>query len=291
MSSTNRSGTDDESRGRSRYAITLGVPAWPPGSAATSIQHHAESGSRHDPRDRVDLWDTVIHDGSDEPKRAAAGLPPKREARRALVRDALAATSPVAAEVVDAAFSKVWHEQHITWSVAERHSVLLGGLGRELPEPALADLTARIEEMELEVMPDPVPGIAEAIEAIAARYPLAVVSDAIHSPGRCLREWLKRHGLLRHFRVFAFSDEVGHSKPHPAMFHQAAAGLGVDVSEMLHIGDREHNDVRGAHALAMKAILFTATRDRDRAGSTADAVCGRASDLPDLVMRLARAKE
>ena len=86
-----------------------------------------------------DLWDTVIHDGSDEPKRAAAGLPPKREARRALVRDALAATSPVAAEVVDAAydvadaaFSKVWHEQHITWSVAERLSVLLGGLGWEL---------------------------------------------------------------------------------------------------------------------------------------------------------------
>ena len=68
--------------------------------------------------------------------------------------------------------------------------MLLGGLGWELPEPALADLTARIEEMELEVMPDPVPGIGEAIEAIAARYPLAVVSDAIHSPGRCLREWL-----------------------------------------------------------------------------------------------------
>ena len=38
------------------------------------------------------------------------------------------------------------------------------------------------------------------------------------------------------------------------------------------------NDVRGPHALGMKAILFTATRDRDRAGSTADAVCGSAAD-------------
>ena len=245
-----------------------------------------------------DLWDTVIHDDSDEPKRAAAGMPSKHEARRSLVRDALAARSPIppgvvdtAYDVADAAFSKVWHEQHVTWSVAERLSVLLGGLGRALPQSTLAGLTARIEEMELEVMPDPVPGIGEAIEAIAARFPLAVVSDALHSPGRCLREWLKRHGLLRHFRAFAFSDEVGHSKPHPDMFHRAAAGLGVDVSEMLHIGDREHNDIRGPHALGMKAILFTATRDRDRAGSTADAVCSRAAELPEAVMRLAGAKE
>lgn len=241
-----------------------------------------------------DLWDTVIHDGSDEPKRAAAGLPPKREARRALVREALAAHAPVAAEVVDAAydvadaaFTKVWHDRHVTWTVAERLSVVLGGLGRELPGEVLAGVVAGIEEMELDVMPDPVPGIGEAVETLAARYPLAIVSDAIHSPGRCLREWLERHRLLHHFGAFAFSDEVGRSKPHPDMFRRAAAGLGVAVGEMLHIGDREHNDVRGPHALGMKAILFTATRDRDRAGSAADAICERAADVPAAVERLA----
>ena len=243
-----------------------------------------------------DLWDTVIHDDSDEPKRTAAGLPPKREARRALVREALARHQAVPADVVDAAydvtdaaFNKVWHDQHVTWSVGERLSVLLRGLGHELPGAVLADTTARIEEMELEVMPDPVPGIGDAIETLAARYPLAVVSDAIHSPGRCLRTWLERHGLLHHFGAFAFSDEVGRSKPHPDMFHRAAAGLDVGVNEMLHVGDREHNDVRGPHALGMKAILFTATRDRDRTGSTADAICERAADLPAAVERLAGA--
>ena len=243
-----------------------------------------------------DLWDTVIHDDSDEPKRAAAGLPSKREARRALVREALAGHQGVPAEVVDAAydvadaaFNKVWHDQHVTWSVSERLSVLLRGLGRELPDAVLAGVTARIEEVEIEVMPGPVPGVGDAIETLATRYPLAVVSDAIHSPGRCLREWLERHGLLHHFGAFAFSDEVGRSKPHPDMFHRAAAGLGVDVNEMLHVGDREHNDVRGPHALGMKAILFTATRDRDRAGSAADAVCERAADLPAAVDRLAGA--
>ena len=242
----------------------------------------------------LDLWDTVIHDDSDEPKRAAAGLPPKPAARRALVRDALATCCGVPAETVDtaydvtdAAFSSVWHDQHVTWTVAERLSVLLRGLRQELPAAVLGDVTTRIEEMELEIMPDPVPGIGDAIETLAARYPLAVVSDAIHAPGRCLREWLDRHRLLHHFSAFAFSDEVGRSKPHPDMFDHAAAGLGVAVNEMLHVGDREHNDVRGPHALGMKAILFTATRDRDRAGSTADAVCERAADLPAAVERLA----
>ena len=242
----------------------------------------------------LDLWDTVIHDDTDEPKRAAAGLPPKPEARRALVRDALAAHSGLPAEIVDtaydvadAAFSKAWHEQHVTWTVAEKLSVLLQGLGQTLPDPVQADVIARIEEMELEVMPDPVAGIGEAVEMLASRYPLAVVSDAIHAPGRCLREWLKRHHLLHHFEVFAFSDEVGRAKPHPAMFNHAASGLGAEVTEIVHVGDREHNDVRGPHALGMKAILFTAARDRDRAGSTADAICERAVDLPAAVERLA----
>ena len=241
----------------------------------------------------LDLWDTVIHDDTDEPKRAAAGLPPKPEARRALMRDALAAHCGVPAEiadtaynVADAAFARVWHELHVTWSVPERLSVLLGGLGRELPEAVLADVIERIEEMELEFMPDPVPGIGDALETLAARYPLAVASDAIHAPGRCLREWLERHRLLHYFSVFAFSDEVGRAKPHPDMFNHVAAGLGVEVDEMLHVGDREHNDIRGPHALGMKAILFTATRDRDRAGSTADAICERAADLPAVVGRL-----
>ena len=241
----------------------------------------------------LDLWDTVIHDDTDEPKRAAAGLPPKPEARRALVREALAAHAGLSAEIVDvayevtdAAFSRVWHEQHVTWSVAEKLSVLLGGLGQELPDAVAAGVVAGIEEMELEFMPDPISGIGDALEALAARYPLAVVSDAIHAPGRCLREWLERHRLLHHFSAFAFSDEVGRAKPHPAIFHHAATGLGVEVTEMIHVGDREHNDILGPHALGMKAILFTATRDRDRAGSTADAVCERAADLPVTVERL-----
>ena len=241
-----------------------------------------------------DLWDTVIHDDSDEDKRRARGLPSKAEARRALALEVLGrhasldeARLRAAYDTMEAAFNHVWHEQHVTWTVGERVSVLLAGLRCTLPEADRAELVAGLEEMEITVAPNPVDGIAEAIASLAGSFKLGVVSDAIYTPGRCLREWLRMHDLLEHFHGFAFSDEIGHSKPHRAMFASVASQLGVEISEMLHIGDRDHNDVRGPHALGMKAVLFTATRDRDKDDTQADAVCARAADLPDVVRRIA----
>ncbi len=57
---------------------------------------------------------------------------------------------------------------------------------------------------------------------------------------------------------------------------------------MLHVGDREANDVRGPQALGMKAVLFVGARDRGRAATAADAVCERLAELPAVVDRLAR---
>ncbi len=240
-----------------------------------------------------DLWDTVIHDDSDESKREAQGLASKKDARRELALAVLnrhepldASTLRVAYDTMEAAFNHVWHEQHVTWTVAERISALLQDLGRTLPNADRAELVRGLEEMEVTVPPDPIDGIAEAIATLAGSYKLGVVSDAIYSPGRCLRQWLEMHDLIQYFGGFAFSDEVGHSKPHRDMFASVASQLGVEIQEMLHIGDRDHKDIKGPHALGMKAVLFTATRARDRDHTTADAICGRAADLPETIRRL-----
>ena len=241
-----------------------------------------------------DLWDTVIHDDSDEGKRQAQGLASKREARRALALAVLERHAPTdearlltAYDTMEAAFNHVWHEQHVTWTVDERVAVLLAGLGRILPAADRAELVAGLEEMEVTVPPNPIEGIGAAIATLAGSFKLGVVSDAIYTPGRCLRQWLQMHDLLQYFQGFAFSDEVGHSKPHRDMFAAVASQLGVEVHDMLHVGDRDHNDIKGPHALGMKAVLFTATRDRDKHHTTADAVCGRATDLPDIIARIA----
>ena len=241
-----------------------------------------------------DIWDTLVRDESDEPKRAALGLEPKRQARRRLVWEALSREAPIdlaavslAYDTTDAAFSHVWHDQHVTWPVRERLGIVLAGLGRTLPAEAFAEVVRATEGMEVEVPPDLIEGAAQAVAELATRYKLCIISDAIVSPGRALRRLLAHHGIVQHFQGFAFSDEVPHSKPHRDMFQAAADQLGVPFSRMVHIGDREHNDVRGPHALGMKAILFTAARTKDLEGTTADAVCARHDALVAAIDALA----
>lgn len=241
-----------------------------------------------------DLWDTIVHDDSDEPKRAAAGLRSKRDERRFVLWQALDEVERIeldrvrtAYDVAEAAFNRVWRHHHITWTIAERIDVILAGLKRSLPPELVERVVEAYARMEVDIPPDLIDGCAAALAELAERYKLAIVSDAIVTPGERLRELLENHGVRRFFSGFAFSDEIGFSKPHRAMFEAAAEQLGVSCEAMIHIGDREHNDVQGAHAAGLKAILFTAARDVDRPGTTADAVCERYADLPGIVDRLA----
>ncbi len=245
----------------------------------------------------LDLWDTMIADQTDEPKREARGLRRKTDEHRHLIHRALVRHGAIPPDVVAAAydvtdvvFKKVWHDHHVTWTMPERLKVLLAGLGRELPGDEFDGLVMRLETMEFDVPPDAVPGIADALAALHESYKLCVVSDALVTPGRVLRELLGHYGLDRFFSAFVFSDEVGCSKPDPRMFHLAAERLGVDLGAMVHIGDREDTDIKGAHAVGMKAVLFTAVRRADESTTGADAVCRRAADLPAVVDRLAGAQ-
>jgi putative hydrolase of the HAD superfamily len=237
-----------------------------------------------------DLWDTLVDDDSDEAKRQARGLRSKHEERRHLLWQALDRQDPIspaqvsaAFDAADAAFNAAWKGHSITWKIADRLARALMELDRTLSDEDLDRLAGDLGRMEVDIPPDPIDGVAEALEVLSARYKLCIVSDAIVTPGEGLRRMLDGHGLKKFFQGFAFSDEVGHSKPHADMFHSAARQLGVDVTEMVHIGDRDHNDIKGPHALGMKAVLFTATRDDDRATTTADAICECFADLPAII--------
>ncbi|WP_419901856.1 HAD family hydrolase [Kiloniella sp.] len=241
-----------------------------------------------------DLWDTIVDDDSDEPKRAAKGLRTKKEERRHIVWSALneveaidLETVNLAYDVADASFNIVWKELFINWTVEQRINAILNGLGRRLPEELFNRVVKETGDMEVNIAPNAIAGVKEALADLASRYKLCIVSDAIVTPGTGLRQILEDYDLKQYFSGFAFSDEVGHSKPHRSMFDSAASQVGVNVEEMLHIGDRDHNDIKGPHALGMKAILFTATRDADKDHTTADAIVDSYADLPATIDRLA----
>lgn len=240
-----------------------------------------------------DLWDTVFIDDSDEPKRKAAGRPTKAVERRQLVKQFVDKHQQIPQEIVnaaydaqDAAFRKVWHDLHITWSVKERLEMVLKGIGITLPDKELAELVRLHEEMELEFRPDFVKGVHDAIKTLSEKYKLGVISDAIFSPGRSLRKLLEDEGLLQYFSIFVFSDEVGCSKPHECVFNAAKEGLGVEFNEIVHIGDREHNDILGPEKMGMHSILCLAALNRGSDRNRADAYFEDYSELPNLIENL-----
>ena len=240
-----------------------------------------------------DLWDTVFIDDSDEPKRKAAGRPSKSVERIQLVQKFLSKHDPIdqgrvdiAFNAADAAFRVVWHDMHVTWSVRQRLEIVLKALNRSLPESDFNELCLLLEEMELEFRPDFVAGIHDVLKALHGHYKLGVISDAIFSPGRALRELLKGEDLLKYFDVFVFSDEVGNSKPESPVFQAAWNGLGLEPHEIVHIGDREHNDILGPLDHGMHAVLCTAAIDRDSKNTRAEAIFNDYRELPGILNSL-----
>lgn len=242
-----------------------------------------------------DLWDTLVDDNSDEAIRAERGLRSKRDERRHLVWQALNEIEPIELERVvlaydtaDAGFNLVWKKMHINWNVEQRLNVVLTGLGRTLPEQAFATLIDDTARMEVEIPPNPISGVEASLKELSQNFKLCVCSDSIVTPGTGLRQILEGHGLKKYFSAFAFSDEVGRSKPHRSMFDAAAEQLGVELHEMVHVGDRDQNDVKGPHAIGARAVLFTATRPDDKHMTTADAICESHKDLPGVIAKLAQ---
>jgi len=237
-----------------------------------------------------DLWDTIIVDDSDEPKRTAKGLLSKYLTRRELVWKFLKKHESINKEEVDAsyaatdaAFRKVWYDHNVTWQVDERLEIVLKGVGRTLPQEEMAELVRLHEEMELEIQPDLAPGIVKAIKELHGKYKLGVISDTIFSSGVVLRKLLQANDIEQYFDVFIFSDEMGYSKPDSRVFTAAAKGLGVDITTIVHVGDRNAKDIKGPQGLGAKGIYTTVVNDRGSSETSADAICRDYANLVEVV--------
>jgi putative hydrolase of the HAD superfamily len=69
-----------------------------------------------------------------------------------------------------------------------------------------------------------------------------------------LRPLLRRLGLAKFFHAVVVSCDVGHSKPSPLIFREAARALQLPPEAILHVGDSFAMDVRGARAAGFLAL-------------------------------------
>lgn len=121
---------------------------------------------------------------------------------------------------------------------------------------------------------EPFPEVAEVLDALRARgHPLAVVSNWDVS----LHDVLARTGLASRVEAVVVSAEIGAAKPSPVPFQRALALLGARREEALHAGDQLDEDVAGARAAGVEAVLV------DRAGDGAPEGVRTIADLRGLL--------
>ena len=235
----------------------------------------------------LDYWDTIYHGGV---------LAERMELRRAAVGRLLAAVgSPVPDAELAAVYraagvesERWWHEEHRGYTTEDRIRWMLARLGVERPAECrhVSEAAREVDDVLLRHPPALLEGAAEAVRTLAARWPLAIISDTGFASGVAQDRLLERDGLLQHFPARVYSCDVGHAKPHPAPFAAAARALGVAPAEILHVGDIERTDVRGALAAGYRAARVDIVRDSGH--SEAEVVARSWDALVDRLVRQSR---
>jgi HAD superfamily hydrolase (TIGR01509 family) len=111
-------------------------------------------------------------------------------------------------------------------------------------EEIIAGVTERMRALYAKHMPI-LPGAVEAVESMAARYPLAIASS---SPPELIDFAMREAGMREFFRVIVSSDDVGVGKPDPAVFLEAARALGIPPAEIAVFEDSSSGITAGQRA-------------------------------------------
>jgi putative hydrolase of the HAD superfamily len=135
----------------------------------------------------------------------------------------------------------VWHR------FTEEIFVRMGG-----PEEIASECATEIEQgwevsENFELFEDALPVLEE---LRAAELRLGLVSNGI----RDLNEFVAHHRL--DVDAIVGSRAHGYVKPHPTIFQSALQQLGVDAPAAVMVGDSLEEDIAGARALGMRAILI-----------------------------------
>jgi HAD superfamily hydrolase (TIGR01509 family) len=149
-----------------------------------------------------------------------------------------------------------WHDQasrdmmgmsSLEWS-RYMHDVI--GL-EDPPEEISAEVVRRLEEIYRRELPL-VDGAVEAVERLAARWPLGLASS---SNRELIDLVLELSGLAQYFRVTVSSEEVAHGKPAPDVYLETARRLGVAPEGCAAIEDSE-NGIKSAKGAGMRVLAI-----------------------------------
>ena len=199
------------------------------------------------------------------------------EAMSQVLVDAGVGSAGVVLDILSSGYDAAWQGWNQAWRANRQftgaeaaqsicdavESAFVDSPGIAALRPAICEAFARQGQgAELHL----VDGVADVLAALSERgIRLGIICDVGFTPSPALLANLERHGLVRYFDHWSFSDEVGVYKPDPRIFSHALDGLGrPDPARCIHVGDRKRTDVAGARAAGMRAVrITTAFEDPD----------------------------
>jgi HAD superfamily hydrolase (TIGR01509 family) len=119
------------------------------------------------------------------------------------------------------------------------------------PEEISAAVVRRMEGLYREHLPL-IPGAREAVERVAARWPLGLASSA-NRP--VIEVVLELSGLGDFFQATVSSEEVTHGKPAPDVYLEAARRLRVDPALCAAV-ENSSSGILSAHAAGMHVVAI-----------------------------------
>lgn len=208
-----------------------------------------------------DYWDTLYEGGA---------LPERVALRRTAVGALLGAYGRALPEAQLRALyeesgreaERWWSEEHRGYRTDERLRWILERAALQPRERCehLAAAADAVDNALLMLPPAMLAGAWQMLRSLSRHFTLAVISDTGFASGRAQDRLLEKDAARDLFAATIYSMDVGHAKPRPEIFVAAVATLGVAPHEILHIGDNERTDVRGALAAGFRAIRLDVVR-------------------------------
>ena len=144
------------------------------------------------------------------------------------------------------------------------------------PEQISSEVVRRLEEIYRRDLPL-VEGAVEAVQRLAARWPLGLASS---SNRKLIDLVLELTELARYFRATVSSEEVGRGKPEPDVYLEAARRLEVSPERCAAV-EVSDAGIRSAKAAGMRVLAIPNPRypPRDEALELADLLLSSLADL------------
>ena len=180
-----------------------------------------------------------------------------------------------------------WQHNYRTPSAPERIQYMLNLLSLKLETKDIEKISRFFGGLIFDLPPQNISENLTIIQQLAENYPIGIVSDTGYISGKYIREFLKNEGIISCFKSLVFSDEQLYGKPHISVFLKTCKNLNIPCSRLIHIGDLEQTDIRGAKDAGCIGIRYTGWNNGSSVNSQADQIINNYEDLARIIGEIA----